>query len=396
MNTMPNKDYTTELLEIKDLIIEKIEKNDSEIHIYFTIKRKLHTCPHCGNVTDQVHDYRSSVIKDIPLFGKKLFLHYKKRRYNCPCCNKHFNEDFSLVPKQHRITSRLALYSIELLKNKHSVTTAANIMGISASSVFRYLKRILYPNPEKLPIVLSIDEFKGDTGGEKFQGILTDAKNHRLIDILPKRTQATLSEYFRNIKNRNAVKYFVMDMNKAYLEIAKTYFPRATIVIDKFHVVRYASWALENVRKRVQKSMPAYKRKYFKHSRCLLLKRRKDLKGDNLQAMELMLQQSPDLAIAYYLKELFYDMMQSKSRAEAAKKMQNFSIMAYTVNLKEFKACLTMLNNWSKYILNAFDCPYTNGYTEGMNNAIKTVKRTAFGYRNFKNFRNRIFLALSQ
>lgn len=108
-----------------------------------------------------------------------------------------------------------------------------------------------------------------------------------------------------------------------------------------------------------------------------------------------MLQQSSDLGIAYYLKEQFYDLMKSKSKAEASKKLRNFLMLAYTSNLKEFNACITMLNNWSKYILNAFDCPYTNGYTEGTNNAIKVIKRTAFGYRNFNNFRNRIFLALT-
>lgn len=392
---MPNKDYTTDLLEIKDLIIDKIEKIDFETHIYFTIKQKPHTCPNCGNVTEQVHDYRTSIIKDIPAFGNKVFLHYKKRRYHCSCCNKHFYETFTQVPKHHRTTTRLAFYSIHLLKNKQSVSSVAKMLGISVSSVFRSLKKVRYPKPKEMPVVLSIDEFRGNAGGEKFQAILTDAKHHKLVDILPKRTQSTLSEYFRSIKNRNTVKYFVMDMNKVYKDLAKTYFPNATIVIDKFHVVRYASWALENVRKRIQKSMPPHKRIYFKRSRRLLLKRKKDLNEENIQALEVMFQQSQDLATAYYLKEQFYDLMKSKSRVEAAKKLQDFMILAYASQIKEFKACLTMLKNWAKYILNAFDCPYTNGYTEGINNAIKVIKRTAFGYRNFDNFRNRIFLALT-
>lgn len=392
---MPTNDFTTNLLEIKDLIINKIEKVDFTTHIYFTIKRKPHTCPHCGSVTEQVHDYRTSIIKDIPCLGNKTLLHYRKRRYHCSCCNKHFYEEFGLLPKHYRITTRLAFYGIELLKNKQSVSSVANMLGISNSSVFRVLKHISYPKPMELPTVLSIDEFKGNASGEKFQAILTDAKHHQLIDILPKRTQSCLTEYFQGIKNRDTVKYFVMDMNRVYRDIARTYFPNATIVIDKFHVVRYASWALENVRIRVQKSMPSEKRKYFKHSRKLLLKRKKDLSEENLQALEVMLSQSQDLGAAYYLKEQFYDLMKSKSRPEAAKKLQNFLILAYSSQLKEFNACITMLNNWSKYILNAFECPYTNGYTEGTNNAIKVIKRTAFGYRNFNNFRNRIFLALT-
>ena len=42
-----------------------------------------------------------------------------------------------------------------------------------------------------------------------------------------------------------------------------------------------------------------------------------------------------------------------------------------------------MLKNWKPYILNAFDCSYSNAFTEGCNNAIKALKRVAFGFRNF-------------
>ncbi|MCX7711632.1 MAG: transposase, partial [Clostridia bacterium] len=44
--------------------------------------------------------------------------------------------------------------------------------------------------------------------------------------------------------------------------------------------------------------------------------------------------------------------------------------------------------------LNAFDCPYSNGFTEGINNTIKVIKRIAYGYRNFYNFRRRILHTL--
>ena len=46
--------------------------------------------------------------------------------------------------------------------------------------------------------------------------------------------------------------------------------------------------------------------------------------------------------------------------------------------------------NWGKSILNTFDYPYTNGFTEGCNNKIKVLKRNTYGYRNFERFRKRI------
>ena len=63
------------------------------------------------------------------------------------------------------------------------------------------------------------------------------------------------------------------------------------------------------------------------------------------------------------------------------------------LQLPEFSACRRMLKNWKPYILNAFDCSYSNAFTEGCNNAIKALKRVAFGFRNFSNFRARILQA---
>lgn len=392
---MPDNHFITKLLEIKDIIIENITNSYDENHIYFKLQRKPQSCPNCGTVTDKVHDYRTSIIKDLPFMGRKTLLHYKKRRYVCPCCNKRFYETFGLTPKYFRTTTRLALYSLNELKSRQSIKSVAEYLGLSVSAVSRIVKHLNFSKPKQLPEVLSIDEFKGNAGGEKFQAIITDAKKHKLLDIMPSRKQVFLKSYFLQYKNRKSTKYFVMDMNKSYKTIAEELFPNATIVIDKFHVVRYVNWALENVRKRVQKNLPKYKRIYFKKSRWLLLSKKDKLKEENLIALEVLLSQSKDLGTAYHLKELFYEFIQSTNRTEAVKRLKHFTMVAYTSELKEFNSCLTMLRNWSTYILNAFDCKYTNGYTEGTNNAIKVVKRNAFGFRNFDNFRNRIFLSLT-
>lgn len=299
------------------------------------------------------------------------------------------------MPKHCRISNRLGFYAIHLLRGTMNVSSVASYLGISSSTIFRRMNDLRHPKPNVLPYVLSIDEFKGNAGGQKFQAILTDPKNHKVIDILPSRTQFRLAEYLKYFKNRKDVRYFVMDMNQVYLDIAKTYLPNATIVIDKFHVVRYVTWSLENVRKRIQKDMLPSKRKYFKRSRRILLSHYSKLNHENKLALEIMLQQSPDLAVAYYLKEQFYDVMSSNDKESARIKLKKFVLSAQASGLKEFNACLTMLANWSPYILNAFDCNYSNGFTEGCNNKIKVIKRNAYGFRNFENFRNRIFLSVT-
>jgi transposase len=138
--------------------------------------------------------------------GKKTLLHYKKRRYHCPSCKKHFYESFPLLPKHCRITTRLAFYSIHLLRSKQNVHSVASLLGISDSSIFRRMKDVVFPKPKTLPSVLSIDEFRGNAGGQKFQAILTDSKNHTLFDILPTRSQTDLMLYFNEFSNKKSVK----------------------------------------------------------------------------------------------------------------------------------------------------------------------------------------------
>ena len=46
-------------------------------------------------------------------------------------------------------------------------------------------------------------------------------------------------------------------------------------------------------------------------------------------------------------------------------------------------------------IVNALQLPYSNAKLETTNNLIKLIKRNAFGFRNFDNFKKRIFIALN-
>ena len=46
-------------------------------------------------------------------------------------------------------------------------------------------------------------------------------------------------------------------------------------------------------------------------------------------------------------------------------------------------------------IVNALQLPYSNTKLEATNNLIKLIKRNAFGFRNYENFKKRIFIALN-
>ncbi len=122
------------------------------------------------------------------------------------------------------------------------------------------------------------------------------------------------------------------------------------IVVDKYHVIRQATWAMERVRKNKQNNLSAKFRKYFKRSRYLLTRPLDARKPEEISALALMFEISPRLADAYRSKNEFLEITQAQP----------------------------------------LDVPWTNGFIEDCNNKTKVLKRVCFGMRNFRNFRNRI------
>ncbi|HHY78432.1 MAG TPA: transposase [Clostridiales bacterium] len=90
------------------------------------------------------------------------------------------------------------------------------------------------------------------------------------------------------------------------------------------------------------------------------------------------------------MKELFYEFTEAKSSIEARELLIKWIKIACSSEIKDYVSCANTLSNWINEIVNSFDIPYTNGCTEGFNNKIKVIKRNAFGFRNFENFRTRI------
>lgn len=385
---LPN--YTKDLLDLKDVIITKIVHADKYVKFFLDTKPKPHICPVCGNPTTKIHDYRWQTIKDLPFQLKNCYLVLHKRRYVCPC-GKKFYESYEFLPRYLQRTKRLTWKIADLLHETTSLKSVAKTSNVSVTTVCRILDSIHYSCPP-LKEAVSIDEFKGNARTGKYQCILVNPKNHSIMDILPDRTQSHLTSYFWEINRaqRLRVKYFVCDMWQPYVDLAHTFFPNAKVCIDKYHFIRQVTWAMENVRKRLQKTMTITMRKYYKRSHKLLLTRYHKLKEENKKACDLMLLYNDDLRLAHWLKEKFYEICQDTRYSRQRRDFHDWIKIAESSGLKEFEKCADTYRRWSKEILNAFKYGITNGTTEGFNNKIKVLKRTSYGIRNFERFRTRI------
>ena len=387
--------FIEESLGAQDIKLKEYEFDGKKFSIEVELPRKEHKCPVCGEQTDRIHDYRKQRIKAGEINGYFLELLYRKRRYRCERCSKNFYENNDFVGRYQRMTKMMVMSVLEMLKGTESFTSIAKRMNLTRPTVARLFRLTSRGKMKELPMVLGIDEFRGNANGQKFQVILTDPDKHEVLDILPKRTEDYLLEYFLSFpkEQREKVKFFVSDMYKPYAEIAKKCFPKAIYLVDRFHWVRQQIWAFENVRKREQKRLGKNHRLYFKRSRQLLLKHFSELDDEQKQTVLNILSLSDDLSTAYYYKERLYALWDEPDIKKKKKSFVQITDAIKQSGISELERCANTYYNWLPQILTSLEYSFSNGYTEGCNNKIKVLKRNGYGYRNFEVFRKRILNA---
>jgi transposase len=290
-----------------------------------------------------------------------------------------------------RVSRDIQLTIINACRARQSFTAIASRFHLSVSTVIRYFDYIQYAKPRTLPAVLSLDEFKGNAWGQKYQVSLTSPVQHKVLDILPKRDTTAIIRYFLTYPRaiRDQVKWVVIDMSPLFRKVLRQVFPHATIVGDRFHIYRLVLWAMEKVRTRVQKQFPKHS-PYVKRNKSLLKKKGKTLKEDELVRLREVLSLSVELRRAYALKESFYRVLEMTERKSAEDTLQDWLELVESADLSEFKGLLHSFRDWNDPIIQAIIQPYSNGFTEGVNNKIKVLKRVSFGIQDFNRFRNRI------
>lgn len=389
---MSNIDYIINSLKIANIIVDNFQETSDSLIYHISTKKSFHTCPCCGASTSIVHDYRKQKIKDISIHHKKVIIVLNKRRYACKHCGKKFYENFDFLCKYKRTTKRLNMNIFWDLCQTKSMKQIAKENFVSQYFVQNVLDHTVAPTYSPTNII-SIDEFRGNANSEKFQCILTDPIRKVILDILPNRNTAYLDNYFSKIQGKSNVLYVVMDMWKPYAQLAKRHFKNATIVIDRYHFVRQVTWALENVRKRIQKHLTKENRLFFKHSKKLLLTPKEKLTLEQKDLLYVMFNYSDELRIAYEFKTWFYEILNNARDKEITKsELKEWISCVRENNIKEFKECVRSFTNWLDPICNGMVISYSNGFTEGKNNKIKVLKRISYGYKTLKNLRKRILL----
>lgn len=412
------------ILKLENYKIIKIEERSENKKmikvIYVESKNKKDKCPLCHEYTSSIHDKLKPIeIKYLKVIEQETKVNIIKKRFICHKCNKKFTEQLDLNEKGKTISNKLEQKVLkDLLNYNLSIKYIADINNISSYTVRNILLTAMSEYPDhvrNLPRVISFDEFKADTSEGKYAFIINDPIHRKALDILPERKKEYLIQYFTYCNNRHSVEYVISDMYEPYLLVQQIMFPNAKYVVDKFHYTRYIMDALDKVRIRLQKEYGYNSKEYrmLKNKKNVTLLRKysndidwwtytKRYKNKHMidilkyDLREELLNINEELHQGYVLKELFLDLLNYSNYEHAEEEIKEWIDVCKNSGLLEFEEASKTISNWLPYIVNSFiDKRFSNGFTEGLNNKIKVIKRVGFGYRNFKFFRLRTMYILN-
>jgi transposase len=185
-------------------------------------------------------------------------------------------------------------------------------------------------------------------------------------------------------------------MSATYAAVYTVILPRAAQVVDPFHVISLANRCLDAVRRRVQSEQLGHRGRrddpLYRARRVLLVGEEKLDAAATERLWSLLELGDPgaEVAIAYRIKERLRDFYRTRQPHEARPLLEELQRHCLKRTMPpEIQKLGRTIRTWFDKICNYHLARVSNGPTEALNNLIKRIKRIAFGFRNFENYRIR-------
>lgn len=386
----------------------KIEEGKSLIHIRAKQVR-IPTHPDCACPIKDVKAHTPFVMQgilDVPRGRKSVVIDIKRRRWRCKSCGKTMTQPLDFMAEgRYQMTRRLFEYveAQSLLGTELSLSEETGVFVRTVREIRKeFVERLKQEVKFDTPYVLGLDGVRADRKRRRI--ILTDVEAGFVLDLLELGSSRNIAARIREFPGWEKIRIFTIHMCRTLRAAVLGARPDAVIVIDLFHIVRIANQVMDKVRNRL---FPREKKKRepgrpFRPRPEPFRKRRADLTGKDLEHMAYWFDERPELRLAYDLKEAFMEIFDeetyggkrfmSKSAARHFYEEWKRRLPAreeYKALLKDFGKILSAMNNFGEYVLNYFDCGYTNAFTESMNRKVKDILRDARGCE-FETIRARI------
>lgn len=386
---MPNTDLILSIVGLKVVAIRSSIPLEMDVEIDTPI-----TCPHCQSKHyRKKHGYTRRIRHEN--FGKRsVYLWLKLWKYLCKGCSHFFRAPIPGVRKWQRATDAFKFEVCQLHQMGTSQKELARHRFLSCSTIERWFWQNLQRTDHahqvfQCPKYLGIDEHRF-SHKVPFATTLCDLGKHKILDILPGRSQDDLHASLMSLPGRDHVKMICMDLSETYRSIAKMYFPNAQIVADRFHVVRLVNQAFMKTFKEFDPTIKSHRGKLR-----LLRTHLWNLPPNKTQVLQKYLEKFPAIKVLFEAKqEIMTILLAKKSRTKQWKKLIRHFLkwkdQLKSCPLPYLQALGKTLDSWQEEIARMWRYSKNNGITEGFHRKMKLIQRRAYGFRNFENYRLRV------
>jgi transposase len=388
----------TELLGIVALVVRmyaiRREGEHEVLHLWCAHREEIALCTHCGTISAEVHQEEHRCIRHLDVWGKRTFLHFMGRRFQCEHCGRTFAEQLPFVDS-HRRQSRAFekhVYQSCINGTCKAVAVRESLSHSTTKEIFNRWAALKEKSSVAGTRVLGIDEISLKKRHRQFVLVISDIAGKSILAVLPDREKRTLERWLDALspQERKSIRFVSIDMWAPYHQAARSKLPRAKVVVDRFHVMKQLNTRLTQLRTEYQKGLPPEMRSVIKGSRWILVRNRSELSPAEEEQLNKILELCPELRTLYLLKEEFRRIFETiYCRQKAARFLWAWVLKANSTGNKHLAKFVITLRNWWEEILNYFIQRITNGFVEGLNGALRTIMRIAYGYRNFVNFKLR-------
>ena len=366
------------------------------LHIWLKFRRgSRFPCPvnGCGEPSP-VHDTVEHTWRHLNFFQYKTFLHANVPRIRCCRHGVHTVQ----VPWARPGSGFTLLFEsmILLMASQQPVSAIAKTIGETDTCLWRFIKKYVELARDHVDVsdvqALGMDETSKK--GQNYITVFADLVRKCVLDIQPGKNAACVDAFCNWFESHGGHKDKVIavttDMALGFRAGILKHFSNAAQIIDKFHIIKHANEALDDVRKAESKKQPA-----LKGSKYVWLKNFYSLSKAQIRKFCLMHATGMHLvtARAYRMKLAAQNIYERALTYEEAKEgFEKLISWIMHSNIPRMKSFAKMLKSHLPEILNYWRFKYTNAILEGLNSIIQNVKRRARGFRNDRYFSTMIFL----
>lgn len=372
------------------------------------------TCPECGEQA-WVKDRPVVELVDLTCFGRPVTLRWRKHRLCCPqlwCGQGSWtHEDRRIAGPRLSVTDRAGRWAtLQVGQRGRAVSDVAAELGADwhavNDAVMAYGQALLDADVDRVGQVeaLGVDEVLfarlGRWRTQAWSTSIVDVASGQLLDVIEGRSAAGLCQWLTTMGEAwcDAICWAVLDLSGPWRLAFDTMLPDAVQVADPFHVVKLANQRLDEVRRRVQQETlghRGHKDDPLYRSRRLLTKadERLDDKG-RTKLLGLLNAGDPrdEVRTAWHAKETvrgIYDIDPDIASGYVTRLGHDLQDQDCPPEIRQLGRTIV---RWRDQIAAWHQARVSNGPTEAINNLIKRVKRVAFGFRRFANYRIRALL----